>query len=94
MGHHGLLGHILRTRCLRKAAYLGACLPYGAGTELDEFINGLSEEQIETMKENVAKIQWLVRVGRITPFQAADWYCSKQGSNGQILHRRTYENPT
>lgn len=59
MGTRGLLGHIIRSKGIRKGAYNHFdSYPAGLGSKLAMFINSLREEQIKKMAENVAKIHW------------------------------------
>lgn len=59
MGTRGLLGHIIRSKNIRKASYNHFdSYPSGLGRQVAKFVQGLSAEQIEIMKQRVAKIEW------------------------------------
>lgn len=59
MGTRGLLGHIIRSKNIRKASYNHFdSYPSGLGAQLAKFINGLNDEQIEKMIEMIGKIEW------------------------------------
>lgn len=59
LGTRGLLGHIIRSKNLRKGVYNHFdSYPTGLGSYLAKFINGLTDEQIQKMVEMVAKMSW------------------------------------
>lgn len=59
MGTRGLVGHIVRSKNLRKGSYNHFdSYPSGLGRDIALFILGLTDEQIETMIENLGKIEW------------------------------------
>ena len=59
MGTRGLLGHILRSKKIRKGSYNHFdSYPTGLGRDLANFVNSLTDEQIEKMMEMIGKIEW------------------------------------
>lgn len=59
MGTRGLLGHIVRSKNIRKGTYNHFdSYPAGLGVDIAKFINSLSDEQLEKMKKMLAKMEW------------------------------------
>lgn len=59
MGTRGVLGHIIRSKNIRKATYNHFdSYPSGMGVQLAKFINSLTDEQIEKMIKMMGKIEW------------------------------------